>query len=45
MEGNENVLGGFPLSEREQKGIVVANSAIQELCNKLGGASGSSKEA
>jgi hypothetical protein len=34
MEGDENVLGGFPLSEREQKRIVVADSAIQELCNK-----------
>jgi hypothetical protein len=33
-EGNGNVLGGFPLSKREQKEIVVAESAIQELCNK-----------
>jgi len=33
-EGNGNTVEGFPLSEKEQREIVVEESAIQELCNK-----------
>jgi hypothetical protein len=32
--GNGEFLGGFPLSEGEQKGIAIAEGTTQDLCAK-----------